>query len=475
MRTSQRFFALPRTLFPSASPPSSEDSEVIELVNKRAETKRPNAQQLTLLGPGVAAREPERTVHVDPTLFEASPAPLQIVPERTPRTSTDTPARKHKKPRLSIVPAPKSEPVDPKWETYEKIGLGPSTQKSAATRSLAKLIVSTYRLLGFAILSLIVFVLIAYIATTLFYYMNHTWMSPIAVSPSDEKVVTARNALLAAQDQRDRTAAELAQTDRVIAADKAFQGEFAKAIRGDRDDRAAALGRLKELAVSAASTRQEIRSTNEQYAKQSQDQMAKEYEAGLIDRNAALNGKYQVAQIAGANLSLAERQADYEARATELAAQTRALDAISSGKTANGLTYDVLKIKRDFETSRLELAKALGDREVLKASLARQDQTITDLKQGAWLRALHDKATVALVPYKNLDNIKAGTPIYACRAGFLVCRQVGTVLEVLRGEITFKHPHRDQMLRGQMVELRMTDADAATDDVMFVGSRPLGI
>ena len=49
------------------------------------------------------------------------------------------------------------------------------------------------------------------------------------------------------------------------------------------------------------------------------------------------------------------------------------------------------------------------------------------------------------------------------------------MLEVLRGEITFKHPHRDQMLRGQMVELRMTDPDAATDDVMFVGSRPLGI
>jgi len=475
MRTSQRFFALPRTLFPSASPPSDEDSEVIELVPGRVKNKRPAAQLLTLLGPGVAAREPERTVHVDPSLFEASPPVLEIVPERTPRTSVDTRARK--KPRLEIVPEPKSQPeveVDPKWETYEKIGLGP-TVAPAKSRSIAKLIVSTYRLLGFAILSLIVFVLVAYIATTLFYYLNHTWMAPMAVSPSDEKVLTARNALLAAQDQRDRTAAELAQTERVIAAAKAFQGEFAKAIRGDRDERSAALGRLKDLAVSAAQTRAEIRNTNEAYAKQHQDQLSKEYEAGLIDRNAALNGKYQVAQIAGANLSLAERQADYESRAAELQSQAHALDAIASGKSASGLTYDVLKIKRDFETSRLELAKALSDREVLKASLARQDQTITDLKQGAWLRALNDKATVALVPYKNLENVKAGTPLYACRAGFLVCRQVGTVLEVLRGEITFKHPHRDQMLRGQMVELRLTDAEAATDDVMFVGNRPLGI
>src|SRR5262249_47377267 len=151
--------------------------------------------------------------------------------------------------------------IGPKWETYEKIGLGP-TAKRVARRSIAKLIVSMYRLLGFAILSLIVFLLVAYIATTLFYYLNHTWMAPVAVSPSDEKVVTARNALLAAQDQRDRTAAEIAQTERIIAADKAFQGEFAKAIRGDRDDRAVALGRLKDLATSAAQTRAEIRSTN---------------------------------------------------------------------------------------------------------------------------------------------------------------------------------------------------------------------
>jgi hypothetical protein len=469
MRTSQRFFALPRTLFPDASQHPDSDGEVIELVSAKSRGKKPSPQLLTLLGPGVAAREPERTVHVDPAMFESSPPKLEIVPERTPRTVVDTPARK--KPQLEIVPEPISEPADPKWETYEAIGLGPKPK----SRIFAKLIVSTYRLLGFSILSLIVFVLVAYIANTLFYYMNHTWMAPVAVSPSDEKVVTARNALLAAQDQRDRTAAELAQTERVIAADKAFQGEFAKAIKGDRDDRAAALGRLKELAVSAAATRNQIRSTNETYAKQHQDQLAKEYEAGLIDRNAAMNGKYQVAQIAGANLSLAERQADYEVRAAELSAQARALDAIASGKSANGLTYDVLKIKRDFETSRLELAKALSDREVLKASLARQDQTIADLKQGAWLRALHDKATVALVPYKNIENVKPGTPIYACRAGFLVCRQVGSVLEVLRGEITFKHPHRDQMLRGQMVELRLTDPEAAIEDTMFVGSRPLGI
>ena len=46
--------------------------------------------------------------------------------------------------------------------------------------------------------------------------------------------------------------------------------------------------------------------------------MAEEWRAGLIDRNAMLNGKFQIAQISGSNLNLAERQAEYETRAADL-------------------------------------------------------------------------------------------------------------------------------------------------------------
>jgi hypothetical protein len=475
MRTSERFLAVPGTV-------GGDEPEVIELTKAkpRKSHTRVAMPALTLLGPGVAAREPERTVHVDPSLWKPH---LAIVPDRAPGAPDATPPHDQlgrdtivQKPQLEIVPDAVDAEIraegSGRWSTFEKIGLTPKR----ITNRLSKLVVSTYRLIGFAILTLIVTVLVGYIGSTLFYFFNHTWMSPVVVSASDEKVITAKSQLLAAQDTRDKTAAELAQTDRVIAAHKAFQGEFARAIKGDRDDRAAALARLQALAQSAAGTRAQIRATSEDYAAQSQARMEKEYEAGLIDRNAALSGKFQVAQIAGANLSLAERQAEYEQRAAELAAQASALDAIASGKgSRGGLTYDVLKIKRDYETSRLDLAKALADRDVLKASLARQDQTLADLKQGAYLRAVDEQSTVALVPYKNLENVAPGTPLYACRLGFVMCREVGTVVEILRGEIQFKHPRRDEMVRGQMVRLELSDAAAAREDVLFVGGRPLGI
>jgi hypothetical protein len=57
----------------------------------------------------------------------------------------------------------------------------------------------------------------------------------------------------------------------------------------------------------------------------------------------------------------------------------------------------------------------------------------------------------------------------------VLCYHVGEVLEVLPGEVQFKHPHRDKQLRGQMVELKLDkeDADAASDDVLFAGGKPL--
>src|SRR5262249_27377419 len=62
-----------------------------------------------------------------------------------------------------VAPSPSHAPESP-WKNFEDIGLVPRP----FTKKAQKLVVSSYRLLGFGILSLIVFVLLAYIATTAF-------------------------------------------------------------------------------------------------------------------------------------------------------------------------------------------------------------------------------------------------------------------------------------------------------------------
>jgi len=392
-------------------------------------------------------------------------APL---PEVTPAPLTAPAA-----PASSAPPVVAAHPAP--YAPYEALGLG---APKASTQRAAKLIVSAYRLLGFSILTIIVIVLVGYIVETAFFYASSSWVVPMSVTPSDERVVVLQAQLAAQQNTHDKIADELAQAERAITAQQAFQAEFGKTIKSDLEGRKLALGRIRELAASAASTRAQIRNANSAYAGASRERMAQEYAAGLIDRRAMLSGKFQLAQISTSNLTLAEHQAEFETRAQELEAQARSLDAILVNATPTGdtaLSYDVLKIKQEYEASRLELAKSIEQRDTLKASLARQDKIVAALSQSAYLRALHDHATIVSVPYGNLSHVSKGAPLYACKLGMIVCHHVGKVIEILPGEVQFKHPHRDNGLRGQMVEVALdaADANAAADDVLFVGGKPV--
>ena len=390
-----------------------------------------------------------------------------------PETLEGTPLNQNASPPAPEAPAPKPQPEttpEQEWAEFKKIGLGPKQARSAR---LAKLIVSTYRLLGFGILTAVVFALVGYVTITLFYMFSTSWIVPTIVSPSDEKVVALQSELATQQNERDRLADALADAERAIAAEQRFQAKFAEAIESDLRGRRAALARARELADVAAVTRNNIRRSSQEFAAASAERIDKNFAAGIIDHHTMLGGKQKLAEISSSNLSLAEKQAAFEMQAAELSRHAKALDALLANKDV-ALSYDVLKIKRDYDASKLAVDKAVEARRTLLASLARQDQIIANVKSSAQLRALHDKATVALVPYDNLREVKAGTPLYSCGLEMVWCRQVGSVLEVLPGEVTFKHPHRDKQVRGQLVELRLDVASAAQDDVLFAGGAPLG-
>ena len=370
-------------------------------------------------------------------------------------------------------PPPMAQPSD-KWAVFEKLGLG---RPKVSAQDAQRWVISAYRLLGFSILTIIVVVLVGYITTTAFFYVSDSWVVPMAVTPNDEKVVSLQAQLSTQQDQRDRIADELNQAERAIVAQQTFQAEFEKAIRGDLAARRATLEKWRNLASTAAGTRAAIQSQNAAYAGAARKRMKAEYAAGLIDRNGMLSGKFQLAQISSSNLSLAERQAEYETRAAELEATARSLDAILTNTDDDseiGLSYEVLQIKQQYETSRLELAKAVEMRNSLKASLERQDKVVKALEGSAYLRAINDEATVAFVPYGNLADVKKGEPLYKCKLTMVICFRVGEVLDVIPGEVQFRHPHRDKNLRGQLVEMKLAegDADAAMEEHLFVGGKP---
>jgi hypothetical protein len=398
----------------------------------------------------------------------AQPRPLPPVPRVGPAA---TPA------------APAAAPSRGEWSMFHRIGLGdqqpaPAARIAKLSQDTRQLIVTAYRLLGFTVLSVIVVVLVGYLATSVFYFVSDSWVQPMVVAPTDERILALEAKLTELEDSRDSLVAELSHVDRMIEMQQGFQAEFAEAIRADLKNRTSALERARNLAGAYAGARESIQKSNSAFARASRQNMSKEYEAGLIDQSDLLSRKYQLAQIKNSNLSLAERQAEYEERAAELASEANALNAILSKNGGEGaLSYDVLRIKREYEDSRLENARALDNRRRLATSLDRQQARIDALNQSPYLRALAENANMAFVPYGNLDNVEVGAPVYSCWLEMLFCGEVGKVIEILPGEVSFKHPHRSTVVRGQMIsiELDEDEADAAQESVLFVGGRPLMI
>lgn len=367
---------------------------------------------------------------------------------------------------------PPPEIVDAtQWKPFVEIGLLPSS----ATQAAQKLVVSTYRMVGLAMLTVVIVVLVGYIAVSAFYFFSHSWVAPVAISPSDEHVVALKSSLATQLNERERLSGQLEEAERSIAAEQSFQLQFIAAIRKDLENRKTALGRARRLSRSAAATRDEIRETNGDYSASTFERMNDDYAAGMIDRQAMLSGKFVLSQISAANLTLAERQAEYDQRAADLAVQAQSLDAILANRSdSTALSYDILEVARNYESSKLAVAREIANRDRLRSAIARQDEIIGGINQSAHLRALADGAIVALVPYANLGNVKKGTELYACRLDMVMCRRVGRVLDILPGEVQVTHPTRDLILRGRMIEMQLTEPGAAQESLLFAGGPPLG-
>lgn len=453
-----------------ANASNASNPNVIPFVKPQGQSTAP----LTLPPEAFPMAPAQRVTTAPPTAY---PAPVVVPsapdPAWTARPATARPMSARLASVAPVTAYPAAITPTSRWAVFEKLGLGPTATPKKNTQ---KALVSAYRALGFAVLTIIVVVLVGYIVTSAFYYWNSTWVEPMVVSKTDEKVLSLQAQVATQENARDRIAADLAHADRYIAVQQAFQAEFAAAIRADLTGRRNALGRARQLATSYAGARKRIEGSNRAYANASAVRMAQEYKAGLIDRSDMLSGKYQLAQITTSNLSLAERESEFETRAADLEKEAQALDAILNEKGGDQvLSYDVLRIKQEYEMSRLETAKAIAGREALRASAAREEAILEGLKQSPWLRAINDKATVAFVPYGNLDGVVAGTPLYGCGLEMFWCHQVGVVKAVLPGEVSYKHPRREKMLRGQMIEIDLEGVASAEKDVLFVGGKPLGL
>jgi hypothetical protein len=150
-----------------------------------------------------------------------------------------------------------------------------------------------------------------------------------------------------------------------------------------------------------------------------------------------------------------------------------------SGAAEAPKTAEQWLLRREVEKARLDKDNKVGERtprgvqiEQQKRLIKDQEAVVNRLAQSPYLKAIENKVTLAFVPNQNLRNIKLGTPLYGCFWGLVWCRKVGTVKAVLDGEVQDIHPHDENIQRGVMLEIDVTDW-GASEAVLFAGSKPL--
>jgi hypothetical protein len=351
---------------------------------------------------------------------------------------------------------------------------------------LNSLAVSAYKLLGLLLLTLILLGFLSYLGVQGFFFVSRGWVAPTVVSPTDPQILQL-NAQLAQQAaardkllmERGELEARLEQAERLLGAEQDFQERFRVALGSERQTRARALRRLAALRQEYQEAAGEITRSNQAYAGMARTRMEALYNARLLEREERLTANHQLAQMAQSNLSLAQGSAELQTKLETLKRELAGFDASLGGK-AEDLTTEVLLLEREYTRSVLEVARAKSEGRHLKAGLegldaavARYDALLASIRGSPWLEAIERGLTVGFVPYENLENAEPGTRLYRCALKLLWCQEVGVVGQPLQGEVSVKHPVRQTLLRGVMVELELRDTRSAREELLHLGRPPL--
>jgi hypothetical protein len=109
----------------------------------------------------------------------------------------------------------------------------------------------------------------------------------------------------------------------------------------------------------------------------------------------------------------------------------------------------------------------LALREVGASSLAELREVMRGIEARPLFRATQEAMDVAFVPYEQLDGVRAGARIIDCELGIFACHDVGTIREVLTGEVVTQDPW-GELARGRYAVLDLSDERAVEERILRV-------
>lgn len=335
-----------------------------------------------------------------------------------------------------------------------------------------------YKLMGFAVLMAIIVGVVSYMAAQVYYFASRSWLTPMIISPTDERVLhaqaqlaQAQAALESSQWQHSEAAAALADARMRLELEETFQEQFRQVTHADLSQRRAALARLQSLAGQYQALQPHL----DAVAQQPTSFAAAMRDAHMIDGEQFMHRTQQSVQAQASQVANLDRSMELASRVESLGHQVKSLNGAHSDPNGAISSYDVLLWRREYDRSQVEsrrlsatLAAYEKRVEQLAEAEAHTERWVNMMGTSPYLKAADHTATLAFVPYANLQGVIPGRPIYGCVLGPLWCNNVGQVTALLDVEVSSKHPVRNAMLRGMLLDVQV-DALAAQRPVLHLG------
>jgi hypothetical protein len=340
------------------------------------------------------------------------------------------------------------------------------------TKLFRKSFITTYRIAAVISLYGLLIGIGAYAAVMALYSTSRSWIVPVLISPSNDKVLALTAQVVASQ--QSLTSLMLSTTN--LREARAEMGrrralleylleQLNKAATRQRAANATSgtqLTRLAQQKHADVSATQALLADSDRSARD----VDRNLQAGLITRFEALQQQTALAQF---------RNAYTDAQISEVVLRDSAQQKLSTDLSVVDTMSKAIAIQS--ELAQLELTIRTGDETIASnlAQIANIQRAIQATRDNPYfVPAQTQRATeFAFVSYDNRSVIAPDAPVYDCVLSFVACRRVGTIGRVFSEEERAVNPIFKTDTRGTFIQLSLTDGEAVKSKTLFVGRKPL--
>lgn len=305
-----------------------------------------------------------------------------------------------------------------------------------------------------------------------FYAFNSSWVVPIIVSPSDDKsldcmlkIVQTNIAAAALELNVQKLEVSLPEFRRHRLTLLKLEPQLAAALTRERMQHLSTGQELIELNQQKHEDNLKTASVMEQ-VKEVETQIEKDLKVGLITKGDA----------AVAYTSLNEAKNTFtDGRIAEVVMK----DTILQKNTTNTMILDTLAKQADLisQVSQLEITIDAAERQIKaeRDQIVSMRKAVETAQETPYYMAITQGRNVnfAFVPYDHRESVNIGNPVYDCYLNMIVCRQVGTVKRLFPGEENRAHPLFRSDMRGFLIQIELTQAEAAESKTLMLNRKPL--